>query len=192
MNVITVNPATGERLAEYPQQDAAATAAVLARAVAAGRSWSRRPVAERAALLIPLAARLRDLGRTEAALAEATARYEAVASAYRAYSSEEDAILGRGGDLAIVEARAKLDAFLSSAEVANAMPGMRDRIARYLESFQSAGQKEVLFNAADIVDGASRIRDAATRDRYFRDLEGRYAGDESMLEFLATVRDGLR
>ncbi|PKL24188.1 MAG: hypothetical protein CVV47_10585 [Spirochaetae bacterium HGW-Spirochaetae-3] len=130
--------------------------------------------------------------RTEAALAEATARYEAVASAYRAYSAEEDAILGRGGDLAIVEARSKLDAFLSSADVSEAMPGMRDRIARYLESFQAAGQREVLFNAADIVDGASRIRDAATRDRYFRDLEGRYAGNESMLEFLATVRAGFR
>jgi succinate-semialdehyde dehydrogenase/glutarate-semialdehyde dehydrogenase len=60
MGVVTVNPATGERLAEYPLQDAAATAAVLSRSVAAGRSWSRRPVAERAALLVPLAARLRD------------------------------------------------------------------------------------------------------------------------------------
>lgn len=59
MGVVTVNPATGEKLAEYRRQDAAEVAAVLARAVAAGRSWGRRPVAERAALLPALAARLR-------------------------------------------------------------------------------------------------------------------------------------
>ena len=169
----------------------AAVAPATAATPAAAGTTGTTPESDGAARA-ELAALREEQARTEAALAEANARYEAVASAYRAYSSEEDAILGRGGDMAIVEARAKLDAFLSSAEVANAMPGMRDRIARYLESFQAAGQKEVLFNAADIVDGASRIRDAATRDRYFRDLEGRYAGDESMLEFLATVREGLR
>ncbi|MBK7188183.1 MAG: NAD-dependent succinate-semialdehyde dehydrogenase [bacterium] len=59
MGVVTVNPATGERLAEYPRQEAAAVFAALDRAVAAGREWSARPVAERAALLPPLAARLR-------------------------------------------------------------------------------------------------------------------------------------
>lgn len=59
MGVVTVNPATGEKLAEYPRQDAAQVAAVLARSVAAGRDWSRRPVAARAALLPALAARLR-------------------------------------------------------------------------------------------------------------------------------------
>lgn len=59
MGVVTVNPATGEKLAEYPRQDAAEVAAVLARAVAAQRDWARRPVDARAALLLPLAARLR-------------------------------------------------------------------------------------------------------------------------------------
>jgi succinate-semialdehyde dehydrogenase/glutarate-semialdehyde dehydrogenase len=59
MGVVTVNPATGERLAEYPRQDAAQVAAVLARSVAAGRDWSRQPVSRRAALLPALAGRLR-------------------------------------------------------------------------------------------------------------------------------------
>ena len=72
------------------------------------------------------------------------------------------------------------------------MPGMRDRIARYLAAFQAAGQKEVLFNAVDIVDGAARIRDAATRERYFQDLEKRFKGNESMLEFLGSVRQTFR
>lgn len=59
MGVVTVNPATGEKLAEYPRQDAAQVAAVLARAVEAGRDWSRRPVSARTALLPALASRLR-------------------------------------------------------------------------------------------------------------------------------------
>ncbi len=59
MSVVTVNPATGGKLAEYPHQDAAQVAAALARSVAAGREWSRRTVAERTVLLPALAARLR-------------------------------------------------------------------------------------------------------------------------------------
>jgi len=177
--------ALNDKAAASTPAAAAVTPAATGTAPAAGEATDGAARAELAALRDEQA-------RTEKALAEANARYEAVALAYRAYSAEEDAILGRGGDMAIVEARAKLDAFLSSAEAANAMPGMRDRITRYLESFQAAGQREVLFNAADIVEGAARIRDAATRDRYFRDLQARYAGDESMLEFLSTVRDGLR
>lgn len=128
----------------------------------------------------------------ETALAAATARYEAIAAAYSAYASGEDAILSGGGDLALVEARAALDRFLDRPEVSAAMPGLRERLSRYLASYQAAGQREVLFNAADIVDGAARIRDAATRARYFGDLERRYAEDAQMLEFIATVRDSFR
>jgi len=91
-----------------------------------------------------------------------------------------------------VEARARLEAFLSSPEISEALPGMRDRIAAYLSSFQAAGQKEILFNAADIVDGAARIRDATARARYFTDLEKRYERDPAMLEFLISVRESLR
>lgn len=59
MSVVTVNPATGGRLAEYTHLDAAQVGAVLSRSVAAGREWSRRTVAERTVLLPALAARLR-------------------------------------------------------------------------------------------------------------------------------------
>jgi hypothetical protein len=128
----------------------------------------------------------------EAELADARARYDAVTTAYRDYAAAEDRVLGAGGELAYVNGRAQLDAFLSSDPVAGAMPGMRERIASYLSAFQAAGQKEVLFNAADIVDGAARIRDAATRTRYFQDLETRFAGNESMLEFLSSVRESFR
>jgi len=128
----------------------------------------------------------------ESQLAAARARYQAVNAAYLAYAADEDAILARGGELALVEARARLEAFLSSPEISEALPGMRDRIAAYLSSFQAAGQKEILFNAADIVDGAARIRDATARARYFTDLEKRYERDPAMLEFLISVRESLR
>jgi len=130
--------------------------------------------------------------KLEAELAEARARYEAVNAAYLAYAADEDVILERGGQLAMVDARARLDAFLSSEVVAAAMPGMRDRIAAYLTSFQAAGQREILFNAADIVEGAARIRDQAVRARYFADIEKRYSSDPAMLEFLTTIRESLQ
>lgn len=117
------------------------------------------------------------------------ARYDAVTAAYTAYTAEEDSILSKGGDLALVAGRARMDQFLDNDAVTAALPGMRARISRYLEAFQAAGQKEVLFNAADIVDGAARIRDPAVRDRYFRDLEARYAGNPSMLEFLQSMKE---
>ena len=125
-------------------------------------------------------------------LAEARARYEAVAVAYRAYSADEDSLLAAGGNLALVAGRARMDQFFSNDAIAQVLPGMRSRVARYFEAYQSAGQKEVLFNAADIVDGAARIRDPAVRDRYFRDLETRYAGNASMLEFLKSVKESFR
>ncbi|HUW69352.1 MAG TPA: hypothetical protein VMX33_03905 [bacterium] len=128
----------------------------------------------------------------EADLAAAQARYDSVATAYQAYAGDEDRILTAGGDLAVIEARTRLDAFLSSPAIASVMPGMRERIARYFAAFQTAGQKDVLFNAADIVDGAVRIKDPAVRTRYFADLEARYASNAAMLEFLKSVRETFR
>jgi hypothetical protein len=181
-----------ERIAELESRLAAARNEVpepipgtATATTAPGAAGSTIPTAELVALQ-------QEKSRLESELETARMRYEAVASAYRAYGADEEAILARGGDLALVEAKAKLDAFLSSPAVSSAMPGMRDRIARYLAAFQTAGQKEVLFNAADIVDGAARIRDAATRGRYFSDLEKRNAGNQSMLEFIDSVRQTFR
>ncbi|MCK7486268.1 MAG: hypothetical protein MZU97_12480 [Bacillus subtilis] len=130
--------------------------------------------------------------RLKTDLETARARYDSVTAAYTAYAEEEDAILAKGGVNALVTGRARMDQFFSNDAVTAALPGMRARVARYLEAFQAAGQKEVLFNAADIVDGAARIRDPAVRDRYFRDLEARYAGNPSMLEFLQSMKESFR
>jgi hypothetical protein len=161
------------------------TTAATSAAPAPGATASAASSAEYAALQAEKA-------KVESDLATAQARYDSVATAYQAYAGDEDSILTAGGDLAVIEARTRLDAFLSSPAIASAMPGMRERIARYFAAFQTAGQKDVLFNAADIVDGAVRIKDPAVRTRYFADLEARYEGNAAMLEFLKSVRETFR
>ena len=59
-SVVTVNPATGENLAEYPGLDSAGLDAALQRTADAQREWRHRPIAERAALLRNVAQILRD------------------------------------------------------------------------------------------------------------------------------------
>jgi succinate-semialdehyde dehydrogenase/glutarate-semialdehyde dehydrogenase len=51
MAIESVNPATGARLAAFEPLGPGAVDDKLARAEAAFRSWSRRPVAERAAVV---------------------------------------------------------------------------------------------------------------------------------------------
>ncbi len=163
-----------------------------AQVAAAEQAVERAPGAPEGPTPAEVAALRSERDRLQANLEAAQARYDAVTAAYAAYAADEDAILSKGGTLALVAGRARMDQFLDNDAVTAALPGMRARISRYLEAFQSAGQKEVLFNAADIVDGVARIRDPAVRDRYFKDLEARYAGNASMLEFLAAVKDSFR
>ncbi|MDX9959048.1 MAG: hypothetical protein RBT68_11460, partial [Spirochaetia bacterium] len=130
--------------------------------------------------------------RIETELSVARAQLSTIESAYGAYAADEDRILATGGEMALVQGRSRMDAFLGDPVVSAFMPDLRDRIATYLAAYELAGQSEVLYNAADIVDSAARIRDTATRDRYYQDLEDRYAGNETMLDFLSVVQDSLR
>ncbi|MGD9941044.1 MAG: hypothetical protein AB7T74_14715 [Clostridia bacterium] len=130
--------------------------------------------------------------RIETELSVAQAQLSTIESAYGAYAADEDRILATGGEMALVQGRSRMDAFLGDPVVSAFMPDLRDRIATYLEAYELAGQSEVLYNAADIVDSAARIRDTAARERYYQDLETRYAGNETMLDFLSVVQDSLR
>ncbi len=58
--VVTINPATGEKLEEYPGLDAAGLDAALQRTWDAQRSWRHTPISERASLLRNVAKLLRD------------------------------------------------------------------------------------------------------------------------------------
>lgn len=132
----------------------------------------------------------RDTLRT--ALADSEARQESLRKAYADFAADEAALLSTGNGAALVAGRSRMDEFFLDDAVAPVLPGMRERIARYLAAYQAAGEKEVLFNAADIVEGASRIRDAAARERFFKDLETRYKDNPTMLEFLGIVRKTLK
>ncbi len=134
------------------------------------------------------AALLEEKARLEAELAESERRYANIRRAYESFSADERRIRTSGGTAAQVSGRSRLDTFFLDPAVAAAMPGMRERVAYYLSAYQAAGEKEVLYNAADIVEGAARIRDPGTREKYFREMEARYKGNATMLEFLKTIR----
>src|SRR5829696_9195785 len=93
--VVTLNPATGERLAEYPAFSDADVDAALDRAAAAQTGWAALPIAERAAVLGRAAAVLRAESRELALLvtremgkplAEARAEVEKCATACDYYA----------------------------------------------------------------------------------------------------------
>ncbi|WP_375738776.1 aldehyde dehydrogenase family protein [Pseudomonas boanensis] len=63
---ISINPATGEELARYPFQDAAALEASLASAQRGFQQWSKAPVAARVEVLLRMAATLRANAETMA------------------------------------------------------------------------------------------------------------------------------
>jgi len=175
-----------DRDAAFKDRDAA-LAEREARPVADAASATAVP-AELAAEIAALKDRASAL---ELELSRAQGRYEAITTSYRAFAAGDDLARPGSGASALVEARRRLDAFLSSPEIDAALPGFRDRVARYLDAFQAVGAGEVLYNAADIVDGAARIRDSVARERYLSELEARYPGDPAMAEFLASVRAAL-
>jgi|GEM_PF-833637 len=125
-------------------------------------------------------------------LSSAAARHEGLVAAYKAYRASEAATDAKAGSAALVEASARLDAFLGSEEAKRSLPGLQESVARYEQAYQRAGQREVLYNALDLLDGAVRARDAASRERYFKDLESRYAGDDAMLDFIKGLRRNLK
>jgi len=187
-----------ERLLETARAETAAARAAAPGAAAPGATGGQAPKGQAAPAPgseAALAGLQRDIDALKAEnerLAAASARYDAVLASYKDYLGAEDAVLASGGANALVEGRAKLDAFLSGPAASAALPGLRERIARYERAFQEAGQREVLFNAMDIVENALRQRDEASRDRYFKDLEGRYANDATMLEFIKGLRKSVK
>ena len=59
-NALSINPATGETIGQYPFESAAALEAALARAAKGFATWRRTPLEQRAQALIALAKALRD------------------------------------------------------------------------------------------------------------------------------------
>jgi len=136
--------------------------------------------------------RIADLEAEVERLAATATRYDELISTYKEYrvsGGEADAMKG---SQALVAASAKLDSFLASDAARQSLPGLRESVARYQQAYLQAGQREVLFNALDLLEGAVRLRDAAARERYFSDLEKRFAGDEGMLAFISGLRRNVK
>lgn len=172
-----------ERLLELARQETAVAAAVSAPAAA---------VASAPSVSANLEQDLARLRQDNERLSLAARRYDGLMASYTRYAGAEDAVLARSSSSGMVEARNQLEAFLTDAETRRAFPDLRERIVRYEREFVAAGQKESIFNAMAIAEGALGLRDAAARERYFADVAARYAADADMTAYIQALKRGLR
>lgn len=155
-----------------------------ASAAASSSAGSSAVEAARAGKIIELEAEVKRLSTI-------ASRYEEIVANYKSYRDFESLNLSTDTE-ALVAASAKLDTFLDSEAVRQTLPGLRDSIARYREAYIRSGQREVLYNALDILEGALRLRDDTARQRYFKDLESRFEGDSGMLAFIEGLRKNIK
>ncbi len=139
-----------------------------------------------------LQADLQQLRADNARLAQTAQRYDTMIGSYSRYRQAEDSALARGGSASLVDARTQLDGFLTDPETRAAFPDLRERIARYEQQYVSAGQKESIYNALSIAENALRLKDDASRDRYFADVSARYQNDADMQAYINALQRGLR
>lgn len=135
------------------------------------------------------AASLESLKAENARLQAAASSYESILSSYAAYQKAD---AGAAGQRSLLDSKASLDDFLSGPEAKAAFPDLRDRVARLEAAFQEAGAREVLYNAVDISENAARIKDSGERDRYFRDVESRYASSPAMLAYIKSLKTWIK
>jgi trimeric autotransporter adhesin len=136
--------------------------------------------------------RIEELEAEVARLKAAADSHAGLLASYTTFRAAEAAAGARGGPEGLLASSAELDAFLGGEAVRSAMPDLRESVARYEQAYQRAGQREVLYNALDLLEGAVGAKDAAARERYYKGLEGRYSGDEAMLDFIGGLRKNLK
>ncbi len=173
-----------ERLLEEARAGSAAAAQS-----APGPAAAKSP--EELAAEARLKADLEQARAENARLAQTAGRYDTMLGSYSRYQRAEDAALARGSG-GLIDARTQLDAFLTDAATRQAFPDLRERIARYEQEFVSAGQKESIYNAQTIAENALRLKDAASRERYFQDVGARYRNDAEMQAYIEALKRGLR
>lgn len=117
--------------------------------------------------------------------------YERLSVAYRTYRTREDTLLARGTTNALVEARGSLEDFLNDPAIRKVFPDLRERILRYEKEFVSAGQKESLYMARDVIETVFRLQDQRSRNRYLEGLQNRYQDNEAMRNFLESLKKNL-
>jgi len=181
---------TGTRIADLERL---LTEARLGTASAAGVPATGTPASADARVIDAALQKDIDSLRAEnTTLAVTAKKYDSLLGSYGKYRTAEDAALARTGTSSIVDARSQLDAFLTDTETRRAFPDLKERIARYEKEFVAAGQKESIYNAMTIAENALRLKDAASRESYFQDIQSRYKGDTDMLAYITALKRGLR
>jgi hypothetical protein len=132
-----------------------------------------------------LAANAGDAGKYR----EGAAKYEILTSSYRRYLESEAEAMRKGGQGASLAAQSSLYTFLSDRGVAEAFPGLRDKVT----AFQGATQSELLdafpSDASEIVQQALTYKDKAALKAYYASKREVYAksGNKLMVNFLDAV-----
>jgi hypothetical protein len=120
---------------------------------------------------------------------EGAAKYEMLTSSYRRYLESESDSMRKGGLNASLAAQSSLYSFLGDSGVAEAFPGLRDKVT----SFQSASQSELLdafpSDASEIVQQALTYKDKAALRSYYASKRDVYqkSGNKLMVNFLDAV-----
>ncbi len=117
------------------------------------------------------------------------AKYDALAASYQNYLKSEDAALKKGGSGAEIAAQSSLYSFLGEDSVAEAFPGLREKVT----AFQGASQAELRdafpSDASEIVQQALGFKDKAALQAYYASRRDVYAksGNSLMVNFLDAV-----
>ncbi len=176
----------------------AALAKELELAAKAGNSGTAPAAASPAAAAVDSAASIAEkealkaeislLKSQSSTIGEIALKYESLTRKYNEFAKAEDAILKGSGERAVIDARSRFDAFLGSKEALETMPDLGTRVKRYEQAFQAAGQKDVIYNAIDILSSLGNIPTTDARERYLDTIAKRYEKDLSMQDFIKTLR----
>ncbi|MGA2545061.1 MAG: hypothetical protein ABSF43_00815 [Rectinemataceae bacterium] len=154
-----------------------------AQAAQAGKLAELNAEAER--LRDELAANAGDAGKYR----EGAAKYEILTSSYKRYLESEAEAMRKGGQGASLAAQSSLYTFLGDRGVAEAFPGLRDKVT----AFQGATQSELLdafpSDASEIVQQALTYKDKAALRAYYASKREVYekSGNKLMVNFLDAV-----
>jgi hypothetical protein len=170
------------------------TAAAVERAAAEATLSAKQAAAQQAATTTAEdpAAELRALREENERLSQAAERYDGLVSRYKTFRAAEDSARTANGAGSLVEARLRFNEFLDDPAIRQDLPDLKSRVERFEREFAAEKQSENFSNAIDIADNALRLRDQASRDRYFGDLSERFKDDPDMTAYIETLKRGLR
>lgn len=189
-HAISINPATGERIGEYAYENDTVLDAALGRAAGGFAGWRRTPVATRAALLVKLAAVLRDNAAAMARMitlemgkpaAQARGEVEKCAQLCEWYAEHGPAMLAPEATL-VPDAKAHIE-YRPLGPILAVMPWNFPlwQVLRGAVPALLAGNTYVLKHAPNVMGSAYLLRDAFNQAEF----------PEGVFEVLNVTPDGV-